>query len=368
MNSLPGAQTLADTLIATFTDGSNKGPSAYVFLVDWGDGTVNNPDTNTSSDGTGNVTIVQTGVGTYEIHGSHNYAEAGSYTINFAGDEVGAGSATRFTSSLNISDPPLTNGTAVNLTGTEGQQFSSTTIANFSDAAQEPYTAFSATIFWGDGTNSPGTVISAGTAGNYSVIGGHTYAEENSNYTITTAVTLANESDNITITSHANIADAAITGSAAILQPVWSGIPISFSTAGSLTIGTFTDNNPGGTLSDYTASIAWGDGSTTPSATITQGTSGTWDVNANHTYATAGSFTATVTVNDVGGATPSIFTVPFTVNAPINETENTNNSMLLGTFNTLDPNPTTGVNVTINWGDGTPNYIRNNQSSLTIRL
>jgi uncharacterized repeat protein (TIGR01451 family) len=62
------------------------------------------------------------------------------------------------------------------------------TVATFTHAnAVEPVGAFTATISWGDGTTSPGTVsLSSGT---YSVVGSHTYARGNGNHTITTTVT-----------------------------------------------------------------------------------------------------------------------------------------------------------------------------------
>jgi phage gpG-like protein len=63
-------------------------------------------------------------------------------------------------------------------------------------------------------------------------------------------------------------------------------------------VATFSDADPGCTASDYTASIKWGDGSTT-AGTI----SGHFTVTGTHTYASTGTRTITVAIHDAGGAT-----------------------------------------------------------------
>ena len=62
-------------------------------------------------------------------------------------------------------------------------------------------------------------------------------------------------------------------------------------------MATFTDADPGGIASDYTATIAWGDG-TTSAGTI----SGHFTVTGTHTYASTGTRTISVTITDAGGA------------------------------------------------------------------
>ena len=67
---------------------------------------------------------------------------------------------------------------------------------------------------------------------------------------------------------------------------------------GSITVGTFTDNDPTLTSpSSFTATINWGDG-TSSLGTITTGTGGAFNVAGVHTYSTIASFTTTVTVTD----------------------------------------------------------------------
>ena len=59
------------------------------------------------------------------------------------------------------------------------------------------------------------------------------------------------------------------------------------------TVVTFTDADPGGTASDYSANIVWGDGAQS-TGTVTAGQNGGFVVSGTHTYATPGSYQTTV--------------------------------------------------------------------------
>jgi hypothetical protein len=73
-----------------------------------------------------------------------------------------------------VVDAPLT-GTGASLTGTAGQSFSFE-IATFIEGANGTASQFTATINWGDGQASPGTVAANGRGG-FNVTGTHTYTE-----------------------------------------------------------------------------------------------------------------------------------------------------------------------------------------------
>jgi len=73
---------------------------------------------------------------------------------------------------------------------------------------------------------------------------------------------------------------------------------------------TFTDDDPAGNLSQYSGTVAWGDGSTTtiPKDLFTKippRLGGGFAAGSLHTYASPGSYVVTVTINDVGGASAS---------------------------------------------------------------
>jgi hypothetical protein len=73
-----------------------------------------------------------------------------------------------------------------------------------------------------------------------------------------------------------------------------AGEPFSGAVAG------FTDANPDGIISDYSVTIDWGDGSTSP-GTVSS-VAGGFQVDGAHTYAQAGSYPTAISVADLHGA------------------------------------------------------------------
>jgi virginiamycin B lyase len=76
----------------------------------------------------------------------------------------------------------------------------------------------------------------------------------------------------------------------------------------STTMASFNDYfNPTATTGTYTVSINWGDGTTSAGTVITSTDPDyAFQVTGNHTYATAGSYTTTVTITEADGSTTSI--------------------------------------------------------------
>ena len=192
-------------------------------------------------------------------------------------------------------DQPITaSGTSV--AATEGQSFTGN-VATFTDPdTNATASEYSATINWGDGTTSTGTI--SGTGGNFTVSGSHTYAEEGSQTATVTITDTDNTSNQATASSQVTVADAALHATGVV--PSVSG------TTASGTVATFTDANPGGTLSDFTASINWGDGTTTTGSVAT--VPGGFAVSGSHTYAASGTYTITTTIKDAGGSTATATT------------------------------------------------------------
>jgi hypothetical protein len=68
-------------------------------------------------------------------------------------------------------------------------------------------------------------------------------------------------------------------------------------------VATFADSDPGGAASDYSATINWGDGSSSPGTVAATGSG--FAVNGTHTYASPGSYKTGVTIADAGGSSTS---------------------------------------------------------------
>ena len=66
-------------------------------------------------------------------------------------------------------------------------------------------------------------------------------------------------------------------------------------------VATFTDANPFGKVSDFSATVTWGDGTATPGV-VSAGPSGGFVVTGPHTYATVGTYPTTIAITDVDGA------------------------------------------------------------------
>jgi len=278
--------------VATFTDPNpSAAASEYSATIDWGDGAA-----------TGG-TISGPTSGVFTVSGKHTYSDEGTHNVLVTITDIDtAGNTATATSTANVADAPLTAG-ALSLTG--GTESSSATTASFTFTDANPGSTvadFTTTIRWGDLSSSAGTV-SGSPGGPYTVAGSHTYAEERS-YSVT--VTVQDDGGSTTAaTGTANVADAALTAAPACLAT--STLVYNGPTA------TFTDAaGPGGTLSDFTATISWGDGSSS-AGTVSGPNGGPYTVSGSHPYASTGPFTITTTINDAGGsmATTSCSTLAF---------------------------------------------------------
>jgi hypothetical protein len=183
--------------------------------------------------------------------------------------------------------------TGATINGVEGAPFSGT-VATFTDPDPNATASeYSATIDWGDGPPTAGA-ITGPTGGPFTVSGTHTYKEEGT-YAVTVVITdVDTPTNNATAHSTAHVADAQIAATCA--APGVS--PMSFSGP----VATLTDANPFAPQTDFTATIHWGDMSSS-SGTVTGPTGGPFTVSGTHTYSSTGPFTITVSIADDGGST-----------------------------------------------------------------
>jgi hypothetical protein len=149
-------------VVATFTDSNFKNETGdYSATIDWGDGT------------TTNAAISPTATpGQFNIAGRHTYREPGvgiPITVTLSDDDV---PVQIVTSKATVLDSPL-KATGRALTAPVNRPFTQL-VASFTDpdpgATSSEYLA---TITWGDGTSSVGTVVAS--TGKFVVVGTHTF-------------------------------------------------------------------------------------------------------------------------------------------------------------------------------------------------
>jgi hypothetical protein len=351
-------QALVNVPLATFSDANPLAtPSSFNATINWGDASPTTQGFVTLVGGTATSSI-------FSVSGSHVYTKSGSFTITITVNDSGGNSTTLVTTATVSSNALVAN--VVPISATEGLATPpGQVIATFtSDSGSEPLSNFSATINWGDGTpidnGASGVTIVANGGGSYSVQAPtHTFAEEGT-YVVTVTIT---DSNGPTTTSGGNLAtvkDAALTGTNGGSTNATEGTSITISP-----LVTFTDANPKGTLSDFTATIAWGDG-TSSTGTITQpgGVGTPFAVAGTHTYVSEGTYPVSVAIVDVGGSTTSatatvvVAEAPITVNpTPLSITGYENTPLInvdVATFTSSNPSELASDFVaSINWGDGT---------------
>jgi hypothetical protein len=245
----------------------------------------------------------------------------------------------------------------------ENQTRTNAIVATFTDPlGNEAAGNYSATLAWGDGATSPGT-IQANASGGFDVLGSHTYSEEGS-FTLTVSLSDSDASSASGLFL-VTVADASLTA---------GGTPIS-ATEGILFSGpvaTFSDADLNAPLSDFTtgsggATLDWGDGAATAGVITQPGGVGTvFVVSGSHTYQDEGSQTVTVTINDRGSSTTAVVSsatiadAGLTVTAvSIRVTKGVAFSGPVATFSDAYPGSlpadfTSGSGgASIDWGDGT---------------
>jgi hypothetical protein len=161
--------------VATFSDpDSSASATEYSATIDWGDGS---PTSSGAISGTG---------GEFSVDGAHTFPEEGSYSVIVKITDVdNPSNAATATSTANVADAALTSQCAAS--ATSPQSFSGPT-ATFTDANPGGQGSdYAATIDWGDGASSAGTVSSGTGSGPYSVTGSHSYGSTGP-FTVTSAI------------------------------------------------------------------------------------------------------------------------------------------------------------------------------------
>jgi hypothetical protein len=337
-------------VVGSFVDSDPNAKLSYytTLTIHWGDGTVSN-----GTIAVNNITHRD------DISGTHTYNAGGTYPVQVYVKEIG-GMDVKINSTAHVSGPlpsPVLTPFGTTVNGTEGAKFSGV-IGSFTDSTPNTTAAnYTATVTWGDGHSSTGAVALNTTTHRFDVSGSNTYAEEGS-----FAVSVAVHSTgglSATIHSTAKIADAALTSVTALSFSGREGQQFSGGVA------QFADANPGATGSNFSASINWGDGSSTAGTISFNGTAGKWQVNGSHTYRVGGTYHPTVSIHDVGGAGATASPTATIAGAPIFATGVVTTyqqdvmkvtPQLIATFSSGNPLAlASDFHVSVDWGDGTTN-------------
>ena len=265
--------------VATFTDEAAPS-SSHSATIDWGDG---------SPSYEGKVAPT-TGKGAFNVTGSHVYAEEGSYTlrVHVTG---GSGSGTT-TLTATVTDAPLTAKVAVPAVSEGVALNAAIATVKDQDESDDP-SEYRVTIDWGDGSTSAGRGTKTG-PGTFSVLGSHTYAEEGGR-TVSVKVDDAGGST-VTATQAITVADAPLAVGAPLTIGGTEGTALKRGTV----VATFQDANPATTADDLSATVNWGDKTTSRGPLV--GTGGIWRVVGSHAYREEGTYRTIVVATDRGGS------------------------------------------------------------------
>jgi cyclophilin family peptidyl-prolyl cis-trans isomerase len=181
--------------------------------------------------------------------------------------------------------------------GTESQLLSDIQVGSFTDAAAGAAASdYSASINWGDGNVTSGSVVGVG-GGVFDILGTNRYAQAGV-FPINVTVNLVSSlgGNVLTFKTEGDIQEAALHSQGLGLT---GSVGQSFS---NVQVATVTDDNPNPIVANFSAMIDWGDGTAATPGVLVRAADGTIQVFASHVYATAGNFTITTTVRDSNSA------------------------------------------------------------------
>jgi hypothetical protein len=276
-----GTALANNTAIATFADSNLADTTAsFTATIDWGDGTTT----------AGSAVTVVGSNGSFTVEGGHTYADEGndmaSVTLTRTADQV----KSTVSGSVAVAEHDALSAQAMTLTGNQGQPLTNVTVATFSDTdTVTPAGDFVATINWGDGTTSAGSVF--GSNGAFTVNGSHTYATAGQDNVTVTVTDDAPGTAAATATSTANISAANIgLAGQVVLTSATEHVALPSNTV----VATYADGNLGDTAASFTATINWGDGTTDTG--MVSGSNGSFTVSGGHSYADEGNFSVSASL------------------------------------------------------------------------
>jgi predicted outer membrane repeat protein len=290
-------------VVATFSDPDpTVRASDFTATVVWGDG-------QSSVETAANLGILDNHDGTFSVVTTHVYGPASGgamFSVTIVCDHLGSASRS---APLHVFATPIPPGVGIVVTSAvEGVPVTEVSTFAFGGSNTEAED-LDAGVNWGDGTFDDLTMADGGIVrnpdGTLSIIAKHTYAEEGltQNGVDFTIVNSDGSSASGDVGVPFMVQDAPLTVTA--LTPPEDRE--AGSQTGFIRLATFKDANTNPDITDYSATVNWGDGSSdtfTPAGgSIIANGDGTFSVFGNHLYSSA-RLTApfSVTINDAGGS------------------------------------------------------------------
>jgi streptogramin lyase len=155
----------ADNIVATFTQPGSPDPvSHFSAAINWGNNQLS----------TGIISYNSTS-GVFQVHGSHSYPEEGTQQVTVT-IHHGTTPDVSVVSTAHIVDAAVAPAGSLVIYAFTNVNTGQLAVANFTDpGGAEPLADYSASIAWGDGGTSVGTLTFS--AGVFSVQGSHTYSQ-----------------------------------------------------------------------------------------------------------------------------------------------------------------------------------------------
>jgi hypothetical protein len=253
--------------LGTLTDGNPEGQSSDLSAtVNWGDGS-------------GNQSLMLMGAnGIYPLNGNHSYSQDGTYVATLTVTDVDGATAST-TSTVTVGDAYAGEAYQLYLGGASDGNSSA------------PLSDYVATVYWGDGTSSPGTVL--GSAGALSLQATHTYASDSLDqpggvYQVSVTI---NDDDGSTLSGSTNVEVVRPP-----LQLYMANVASSGTDFNNVELASFTDPDASDAAGEFQVQIDWGDGTPLDTSGQVVGTNGQFHIVGSHTYGTIDDYPVTVTL------------------------------------------------------------------------
>jgi Bacterial Ig-like domain len=335
--------------VAQFT-ATDAGP--FSATINWGDGHLSAGSF--TNNGGGNFTV--TGTNTFTTLTIPGIPDNVTATIVDSTDPPGTAPSVANSTAV-VDDVPIVASPTM-VSAFRGIQTALVDVATFTVA--NPFASastYTATINWGDGSNNTAGVIIEDAGQVFHIEGSHAYANVGA-FSIGVSIQNAGGSSAVLAPpTPATVINSNITA---------QGVPV-VATAGvalnNVVVGSFTDSGGTQTITNYAATIDWGDGSAPTTATLVNVGGSNYDVEGSHTYATGGNFATTETIDAnvvpaavAHGQASIAFAPPVATPIDFTTPERQQFNGVIASFVVATgtvTQPASDYLATVDWGDGT---------------